>query len=65
MAGRGVSSCGLLRTAGTVRHGPDFERPLTAPASAPVEATQLTGRVNCQEAPWPRGAEAAAPPAGP
>lgn len=58
-------SARLLLVPGTVLHGPGFERPLTAPASALVEATLLTGRVSGQEAPWPRGAEAAAPPAGP
>lgn len=65
VAGRGVPGCGLLLVPGTVLHGPGFERPLTAPASALVEATLLTGRVSGQEAPWPRGAEAVAPLAGP
>ena len=65
VAGRGVPGCGLLLVAGTVLHGLGFERPVTAPASALVEATLLTGRVSRPEAPWPRGAEAAAPPAGP
>lgn len=65
VAGCGVPGCGLLLAAGAVLRGPGFERPLMAPASAPVEATLLTGRVSCQEAPWPQRAEATTPPAGP